>query len=109
MEKGSMLYLKDYNHLNDLVAAKEESPPVLNLELKSLLGKTITVFVDSGGKSGNGFTGILTEVLPDRIRLITSIPGRPVNQFSGNRQTPKQGTAAVILRDHITAITFSYP
>jgi hypothetical protein len=109
MEKGSMLYLKDYNDLNALVQPKLDNPPSFRESLLPLIGKSVVVFVDGGGKSGNGFTGILMEVLPGTIRLITSVPSRPVNpsgRCGGSRQNQSSGTAAVIPLSHITAVTY---
>lgn len=39
--------------------------------LSELIGQTITVFVEGGGMSGAGFTGVLTGVHNDFIRLIS--------------------------------------
>ncbi|MCM0650960.1 hypothetical protein NBE98_21615 [Clostridium swellfunianum] len=45
-------------------------------ELANNIGEVVTIFTTSGGESGRGFTGVLTLVCPDFVRLVTQIgPG----------------------------------
>lgn len=50
-------------------------------DLFSNVGRLITVFTESGGASGNGFTGMLIEANCRYIKLITSLPSAPRNPF----------------------------
>ena len=50
-------------------------------ELSENIGRVITVFTKSGGCSGNGFTGLLTEVNRQSIRLISSFSSAPRHPF----------------------------
>lgn len=45
--------------------------------LSRYLGQTVTVFTASGGLSGSGFTGVLSYVGNDCIKLITDIGAPP--------------------------------
>lgn len=45
------------------------------------VGRMITVFTRSGGKSGRGFTGILVESNNEYIKLITTLPCPPRSPF----------------------------
>jgi len=110
-----LIYIKDYRSLNSLVFQPQQS--TIQMKLTTLIGKIITVFVDSGGASGNGFTGVLIEVLNDSIKLVTKLPemtrcnsnrsGNVFNQ-SCNRQheCSKLGTNTIIIINHITAFTY---
>jgi hypothetical protein len=91
----------------------------LLLKLLPLIGNAVTVFVDSGGISGSGFTGILIEVSPDSIQLITQVPSAPTmgqhhkrnilhKSNRKRKQGNKLGAYTIILLEHITAITYSY-
>lgn len=44
-------------------------------------GRVVTIFTQSGGRSGNGFTGILADVNCRFVKLITRIPCGPQNPF----------------------------
>lgn len=44
-------------------------------------GKIITVFTESGGCSGRGFTGLLVEANCRFIKLITNLPSAPRHPF----------------------------
>jgi threonine dehydrogenase-like Zn-dependent dehydrogenase len=55
-----LLYIKDYRFVH---APENPAPSVIQAEFSSLIGKTVSVYVDSGGC----VTGILMEVLPDSI------------------------------------------
>ena len=91
----------------------------ITLKLLPLLDNVITVFVDSGGISGNGFTGLLIDVSADSIRLITQVPSAPeIGQLRQRiilhkssrkqKQASKFGAYTLIFLEHITAITYSY-
>lgn len=107
-----MIYIKNYRALNSLLFSEQNN----DLFLPTLIGKVITVFVDGGGVSGKGFTGILIDVLYDRIKLITSIPSAPMCKQSRNnkcRHCSKKskcnfGTNTIIMIEHITAVTYNY-
>lgn len=50
--------------------------------LVNLIGKTVTIFTASGGKSSHGFTGVLLTVNESYVRIITKIgpaPDYPLN------------------------------
>ncbi len=51
-----------------------------NVLIESMLryvGQTVTIFTESGGLSGSGFTGILAGVSCDTVKLITDIGAPP--------------------------------
>ena len=105
-----MIYIKDYNTLNSLVSLSSNHQSMLQSELSPLVGRTVTVFVKSGGASGNGFTGILIEISSEHIKLITEIPSTPRKNMPAcgrNRQYSRLGTNAVILINEIVAITYA--
>ena len=85
-------------------------------QLRNNLGRVITVFTSSGGCSGRGFTGLLTEVNDDFIKLITSLPCAPRHPFGlgqGNFFDDRPccrdrlGTAIVIPINKIVSIAFN--
>lgn len=45
--------------------------------LKRFIGQTVTIFTESGGLSGCGFTGVLVSVDDCFVRLITRVGGAP--------------------------------
>lgn len=45
--------------------------------LRRFIGETVTVFTTSGGESGSGFTGVLTYVAPEYIRLVIAVGAPP--------------------------------
>lgn len=51
--------------------------PFFVQHLTRFLGETVTIFTTSGGESGSGFTGVLTLVTPDYVRLVTAIGAPP--------------------------------
>lgn len=53
-------------------------------ELSKNIGRVITVFTNSGGCSGNGFTGLLAEVNRQTIRLVSAFSSAPRHPFSGD-------------------------
>ena len=55
-------------------------------DLCRFIGQTITIFTESGGLSGSGFTGVLISVDCNCIRLLTAIglpPACPVGSACG--------------------------
>lgn len=81
--------------------------------LSDNVGQVITVFTQSGGCSGRGFTGLLTEVDDNFIKLITSLPSAPrhpfgisnTNNFCSNRT--RLGTAVIIPINKIVSFCFN--
>ncbi|HCC08020.1 MAG TPA: hypothetical protein DEP72_07700 [Clostridiales bacterium] len=61
-------------------------------QLCDIIGETVTIFTESGGQSGCGFTGTLLKVNPCFIRLIACIGPSPAcalgNGCSGNNGYP---------------------
>ena len=103
-----MIYIKDYRSLNSLVN-NLSSRPDITPQLRELIGKTITVYTDSGGVSGCGFTGVLTEVLSGSIKLLT---GFPPGTFDGKghgrmRMSGCPCSYTVIAIGHIAAIAYN--
>jgi hypothetical protein len=102
-----LIYIKDYHSLNSLVA--QHSSSTIQPVLDSLRGKTVTVFIEGGGASGNGFTGILIEVFSDRVTLITKLPNCNMHNCrnGGNRSCGNLlGTRTVIMIDAICAVIY---
>lgn len=52
--------------------------------LISNVGRVVTVFTQSGGASGCGFTGLLVQVNCDCIKLVTELPCAPSQPFGLN-------------------------
>lgn len=44
-------------------------------------GKIVTIFTETGGRGGDGFTGLVARVEGDVVKLITSIPSSPFTNF----------------------------
>lgn len=93
-----MLYIHDYRSIpspddggNGIHAIRQQ--------LNTLTGRMITVYTDN---SSRGFSGVLTHVMTDSIKLV--VP--PVNQRGKVRRCGRPGTAAVISLSHITAIAY---
>jgi hypothetical protein len=111
MEKMSLIYIKNYQALSELVAENQKKSRSYRSQLPTFIGKLITVFVDSGGASGSGFTGILVEILSDSIKLITAIPSVPPirkNCHCKKNHSSQLGTSTTIMLEHITAITYNF-
>ena len=114
-----MIYIRDYRSLNSLINNNNNSSNsqnVMQSELMSLIGRIITVFVDSGSISGGSFTGILIEVLSDSIKLVARPPSN--SNISNSRagynisysrkiQSSIFSTKIVILIKHITALAYN--
>lgn len=100
-----MLFIKDYGSLNALVS--EFTQPTISGLLSSLKGKAITVFTESGGQSGGGFTGLLLAVGQTSIRILTKRPctGRNAPCCKGQRKNALSEYAVIPL-DRIVAVTY---
>jgi hypothetical protein len=113
-----LIFIKDYRALNSLLFSDQNNDLLYYSQLPSLIGKPITVFVDGEGVSGKGFTGILIDVLSDRIKLITSIPSAPMCKKNNNNNKCHHcckkksrcnfGTNTIIMIEHIIAITYNF-
>lgn len=97
-----MIHVKDYGALEPVQPNRRSPSPLLE-QLRTMIGKQITVFIDSGDCNNNHFTGILIQIFSDRISLITSLPPRP-----GSRGCRSTGTQCQIMLEHISAISFNY-
>lgn len=79
--------------------------------LNQYVGQTVTVYTDSGGTAGLGFTGILLAVTPFMISLVTSVAPPPASPFYGyegycppsNEPIQNVGSITDIPIDKITA------
>ena len=69
-----MANTNDYNNNDDDMA---------NDSMEWKVGRMVTVFTRSGGRSGFGFTGILVEAGCNFIKLITTLPCAPRSPFRG--------------------------
>lgn len=49
--------------------------------------ETVTIFTESGGRSGSGFTGVLMDVNCDFVRLMTRAGAAPESPFTGLEDT----------------------
>ncbi len=108
-----MIYIKDYSAINAQLS--QQQPDSFASLLEYMKGRMITVFTDSGGISGAGFTGMLTDLLRDRIVLLIQQPSPPAMHFSNRRSRPAAGkyacapaTKSVILFEHICAVLYVY-
>lgn len=67
-------------------------------ELARFIGTTVTIYMTSGGQSGFGVTGVLTNVNPSFIKLITCIGPAPCcclgSACTGGRIGPRGGFGA---------------
>lgn len=61
-------------------AAKKE---ICRIKFEEYIGHTVTVFVNAGGYSGKGFTGVLLSAADTYLRLLI-IPGKPPDCSLGN-------------------------
>lgn len=57
---------------------------MLTRHLCEYIGETVTIFTTSGGASGCGFTGVLLEVNPCYVRLMTRMGTPPANPLAEN-------------------------
>ena len=61
------------------------------------IGRVVTVFLETCGSSGRGFTGLVAMVHDGTLRLVTSIPSAPFERFRDNR---RQGDCSFNLCEH---------
>ncbi len=101
---NEMIYIKDYRSINDQIPGKQgDRLPGLLSELK---GKAVTVYTCG---CVNGITGILVDVFPDSIGILTRMPPTPQYGHSRKRQGRRAfGTKTVVLLKHIEAISYNY-
>lgn len=52
--------------------------------LQKYIGQTVTIFTTSGGKSGEGFTGVLAAVNECTVKLITDLGAAPSCPLGSN-------------------------
>ena len=81
------------------------------------IGSVVTVFTQSGGCSGRGFTGLLVSVVGNRfIKLITALPSAPrhpfglsgdADDFSSCSNRSRFGTSIVIPIQKIVSCCFN--
>jgi hypothetical protein len=53
--------------------------------LRKNIGRVVTVFTESCGMAGEGFTGLVTKVDDGVVKFVTSIPSAPYENFRGRR------------------------
>ncbi|HEX2985660.1 MAG TPA: hypothetical protein VHO71_02480 [Caproiciproducens sp.] len=77
-------------------------------------GRIVTVFTQSGGLSGRGFTGLLVEANHHFIRLVTTLPSAPRHPFGveaaslfDHNGCNRLGTSCVIPINKIVCFTFN--
>lgn len=86
-------------------------------KLERNIGRIVTIFTESGGCSGNGFSGLLVKVTDCIVKLITELPCKPSSPFGvgvhcggsdvGNkcgRCRDAFGTAVIIPIEKIVAV-----
>lgn len=56
---------------------------VIRKTLMENTGKVVTIFTESGGCSGEGFTGLVACVHDDACKVITTLPSGPAYPFEG--------------------------
>jgi len=54
-------------------------------DFTDFIGETVTIFTQSGGESGEGFTGVVLSANSCVVRLVTSFGSPPDNVFGHNR------------------------
>lgn len=83
-----MLYIRDYSRLTPGAIRRStmrHREDCIRDTLEDNLGRMVIIFTDSGGASGEGFTGLLTDVGDDACRLVTSLPETPPNPVKCHR------------------------
>lgn len=105
-----MLYIKDYQSLSDFVQKKKPPADVQKL-LKSMIGKQVTVFTESGQ---NPFSGFLLEAEDDYVLLIIRL-STPPRQCENCKRYCNQhcncsqlSTRCKIKTDFITAVFYNF-
>jgi len=80
------------------------------------VGRVVTVFTQSGGATGCGFTGLLVSVNCEFLKLITKFPTAPTHPFgmnighnnlNCNRGREELGTAIIIPLSKIVSVVFN--
>lgn len=105
-----MLYIKDYQSLSDFVQKKKPPADVQKL-LKSMVGKQVTVFTESGQ---NPFSGFLMEAEDDYVLLIIrlSTPPRRCENCkrcrNQHRNCSQLSTKCKIKTEFITAVFYNF-
>lgn len=111
MEERSMSTNRNINS-TDL----EDDDDSIVESLRDNIGRTITVFTQSGGCSGMGFTGLLVAVNCRFIKLITQLPSAPRHPFGKNNDSRRRscdrdrsrfGTAIIIPISKIVSFVFN--
>jgi len=78
--------------------------------IRDNIGNTVTVYTSSGGVSGYGFTGLLTDTDNCNIKLVTSPPAPPASPFLNTRRYNgcfnPSGSIAIIPIDQIVAFVY---
>ena len=97
-----MIYIRDYRNLNGIVNSQSYT---FRRCLQDSLGKTITVFTSSGGTSGRGFTGLMTDISADCLRLLTK-PSSSLERR--NTRNCTLSTETVIRIEQIVAVSMAY-
>lgn len=67
------------NHKNDCCCDLD----TMRAKLCDNTGRIVTIITESGGCSGEGFTGIVASMCDDTLKLITSLPSPPPYPFQG--------------------------
>ncbi len=49
--------------------------------LERNIGRVVTVFTESGGRAGSGFTGVVSDVNDDTVRLVSASPIGRIDAF----------------------------
>ena len=72
--------MSNCNNNND----NDDNSAVESLRLNT--GRVVTIFTQSGGLSGRGFTGLLVSANRDFIKLISNLPAAPRFPFRSERR-----------------------
>ena len=55
--------------------------------LRRNLGRVVTVYTETGGMAGRGFTGLVAMLKDGCVKFITSIPSAPFEKFESHRRS----------------------
>lgn len=76
-----------------------------------LIGETVTIYTQSGGRSGQGFTGVVLAANACMVRLVTSFGPAPDDIFGSNggcccgrRRSSRIGSVCDIPTEKIVAL-----
>ena len=50
--------------------------------LRRNIGRVVTVYTETGGMAGRGFTGLVAMIKDGTVKFITSVPSAPFEKFS---------------------------